>query len=421
MPGVCPRCLKNVYFAEEVRCLGKTWHKLCLVCQNCKRLLEPGMMLEHKEEMFCKSCHRSQFGPKGYGFGGILANEETQSPEKVIEEPGGRTRSGGGWVSPRAIRETKKSLVDAGLDSLDTQKVPRKTSEYWPGGFSPDRGRTALRKVTPGFGSGAASGSLTKNSVFKQFEKMSLNHCENQNPRIKISEPSSDYKLKKVDEVDVQSNSNFKVKKVDEVEVQSNSDYKVKKVVELQSKPDFKVKKVDEVEVQSKSDFKVKKVNEVKVSHSSPPKSSTLPRYSICSKPATLFTNPNQLALKSAFNTPNRCQQSSGNSNHLLNKEVPRTNLSDIPKQGYQPKPSPWRPSTAPSCSRCSKAVYLAEQVRGAGGVWHKTCFTCTECGKLLDSTTLCDREGQIYCKKCYSRNFGPKGVGYGLGGNLQT
>ena len=308
----------------------------------------------------------------------------------MIEEPGGRTRSGGGWVSPRAIRETKKSLVDAGLDSLDTQKVPRKTSEYWPGGFSPDRGRTALRKVTPGFGSGAASGSLTKNSVFKQFEKMSLNYCENQNPRIKISEP----------------NSGCKVKKVDEFEVQSYSDYKVKKV--------------NEVEVQSKSDFEVKKVNEVKVSHSSPPKSSTLPRYSICSKPATLFTNPNQLALKSAFNTPNRCQQSSGNSNHL-NKEVPRTNLSDIPKPGYQSKPSPWRPSTAPSCSRCSKAVYLAEQVRGAGGVWHKTCFTCTECGKLLDSTTLCDREGQIYCKKCYSRNFGPKGVGYGLGGNLQT
>jgi len=362
------------------------------------------MMLEHKEQMFCKTCHRSQFGPKGYGFGGILANEETPSPEKVIEEPGGRTRSGGGWVSPRAIRETKKSLVDAGLDSLDTQKVPRKTSEYWPGGFSPDRGRTALRKVTPGFGSGAASGSSTKNSVFKQFEKMSLDHCENQNPRLKIREPNSDSKVKKVD---IKSNSDFKVKKVGEIKVQSNSD--------------TKVKKVNEVEVQSKSDYKVKKVSEVKVSHSSPPNSSTLPRYSICSKPATLFTNPDQLALKSAFNTPKRCQQSSGNSNHLLNKEVPRTNLSDISKQGYQPKPSPWRPSTAPSCSRCSKSVYLAEQVRGAGGVWHKTCFTCTECGKLLDSTTLCDREGQIYCKKCYSRNFGPKGVGYGLGGNLQT
>ena len=32
MPGVCPRCDKNVYFAEEKQALGKSWHKLCFVC-----------------------------------------------------------------------------------------------------------------------------------------------------------------------------------------------------------------------------------------------------------------------------------------------------------------------------------------------------------------------------------------------------
>ena len=32
MPGVCPRCSKNVYFAEEKQALGKSWHKLCFVC-----------------------------------------------------------------------------------------------------------------------------------------------------------------------------------------------------------------------------------------------------------------------------------------------------------------------------------------------------------------------------------------------------
>ena len=32
MPGICPRCSKNVYFAEEKQALGKSWHKLCFVC-----------------------------------------------------------------------------------------------------------------------------------------------------------------------------------------------------------------------------------------------------------------------------------------------------------------------------------------------------------------------------------------------------
>jgi len=70
MPGVCPRCTKNVYFAEEKQALGKSWHKLCFVCGNCKKMLDSGRYTEHDGEMFCSSCYRKFFGPKGYGFGG---------------------------------------------------------------------------------------------------------------------------------------------------------------------------------------------------------------------------------------------------------------------------------------------------------------------------------------------------------------
>ena len=48
---------------------------------------------------------------------------------------------------------------------------------------------------------------------------------------------------------------------------------------------------------------------------------------------------------------------------------------------------------------RCEKCVYLAELMRGAGKAWHKGCFTCYNCNKRVDSTTLCEREGEIYCK----------------------
>ena len=48
---------------------------------------------------------------------------------------------------------------------------------------------------------------------------------------------------------------------------------------------------------------------------------------------------------------------------------------------------------------------------------WHKRCFTCTKCNRALDSTTVNDGpDGDIYCKSCYSAQFGMKGYGYGQG-----
>jgi hypothetical protein len=41
-----------------------------LFTANCKKLLDSGSITEHDNEMFCSSCYRKNFGPKGYGFGG---------------------------------------------------------------------------------------------------------------------------------------------------------------------------------------------------------------------------------------------------------------------------------------------------------------------------------------------------------------
>ena len=72
-----------------------------------------------------------------------------------------------------------------------------------------------------------------------------------------------------------------------------------------------------------------------------------------------------------------------------------------------------------PKCPRCTKSVYMAEEVRGAGQKWHKICFRCNECNKSLDSTNCTDRNGDIFCKGCYARLFGPKGYGYGGGAGI--
>ncbi|KNC49706.1 cysteine and glycine-rich protein 2 [Thecamonas trahens ATCC 50062] len=70
----------------------------------------------------------------------------------------------------------------------------------------------------------------------------------------------------------------------------------------------------------------------------------------------------------------------------------------------------------SPKCPVCSKSVYHAEKAMAAGKAYHKACLKCTECNKRLDSTSINDRDGQIYCKTCYGRNFGAVGYGYGQG-----
>jgi hypothetical protein len=38
----CPTCEKTVYFAERVRSIGKDWHRGCLKCHQCQKVLVEG-------------------------------------------------------------------------------------------------------------------------------------------------------------------------------------------------------------------------------------------------------------------------------------------------------------------------------------------------------------------------------------------
>jgi len=103
MPGVCPRCSKNVYFAEEKQALGKSWHKLCFVCANCKKMLDSGKITEHDGEMFCGSCYGKFFGPKGYGFGGgagTLSMDDGRGYKSVKKHVDHQAQA---YVAPRRV------------------------------------------------------------------------------------------------------------------------------------------------------------------------------------------------------------------------------------------------------------------------------------------------------------------------------
>ena len=70
----------------------------------------------------------------------------------------------------------------------------------------------------------------------------------------------------------------------------------------------------------------------------------------------------------------------------------------------------------APKCKRCLKSAYKAESVNAIGATWHRTCFTCEGCGKGLgrDVANARDHGGMPWCRGCYAKAHGPKGIGYG-------
>ncbi|KAL4261510.1 LIM zinc-binding domain-containing protein [Pleurotus pulmonarius] len=56
-----------------------------------------------------------------------------------------------------------------------------------------------------------------------------------------------------------------------------------------------------------------------------------------------------------------------------------------------------WSMGTNPTCPKCGKTVYFAEQV------------------KAIDSTRLTENDGEPFCRQCYGKIHGPRGGGYAL------
>ncbi|XP_064617871.1 cysteine-rich protein 1-like [Liolophura sinensis] len=67
----CPKCNKEVYFAEKVTSIGKDWHRPCLKCEKCGKTLAAGSHAERDGKPYChKPCYSALFGPGGFGHGG---------------------------------------------------------------------------------------------------------------------------------------------------------------------------------------------------------------------------------------------------------------------------------------------------------------------------------------------------------------
>jgi hypothetical protein len=66
----CPTCQKAVYFAEEAKCAGQSYHKRCLKCHLCNKALDTGTANDRQGKVYCKHCYSSAAGLKGFRGGG---------------------------------------------------------------------------------------------------------------------------------------------------------------------------------------------------------------------------------------------------------------------------------------------------------------------------------------------------------------
>jgi len=68
----CQTCGKNVYRMERLACDEKVFHKWCLRCSKCERVLNAGNYASMQGEYWCKPCYKKMFKLKGNydeGFG----------------------------------------------------------------------------------------------------------------------------------------------------------------------------------------------------------------------------------------------------------------------------------------------------------------------------------------------------------------
>ncbi|XP_043239341.1 titin homolog isoform X2 [Amphibalanus amphitrite] len=93
------------------------------------------------------------------------------------------------------------------------------------------------------------------------------------------------------------------------------------------------------------------------------------------------------------------------------------------PEQEAEPAEVPNIPEAAirappgEGCPRCGGAVFEAERMKSRFRSYHKPCFNCKACHRILDSTLACDGpDKDVYCKLCYAKKYGPKGYGFGGG-----
>ncbi|KOC67997.1 Muscle LIM protein Mlp84B [Habropoda laboriosa] len=375
----CPRCGGYVYAAEQMLARGRQWHRECFKCANCSKRLDSVNCCEGPDkDIYCKVCYGKKFGPKGYGYGqggGALqsdcyANGEAAPRTTVIDTAAIKAPPGKGCPRCGGVVFAAEQVLAKGREwhrKCYKCRDCTKTLDSIIACDGPDKDvycKTCYGKKWGPHGYGFACGS-----GFLQTDGLT--------------------------EEEISAGRPF-----------YNPDTTAIKAPAGQGCPRCGGMVFAAEQQLAKGTMWHKKCFNCAECHR--PLDSML----ACDGPDKEIhcrSCYSKLFGPKGFGFGHTPTLVSTNGDHAPSYIDSKPQLGQKRDDGH-------------GCARCGYPVYAAEQMISKNRVWHKRCFSCAECHRSLDSTNLNDApDGDIYCRGCYNRNFGPKGVGFGMGAGTLT
>jgi len=355
----CPRCDQSVYFNEEKKALGKTWHVRCFNCCSCKKSLSRTNYHQHNDELFCAACFKKV---------------DTLKPCN-----GAAYVPGYAGLTPSVIPDDR-----FGLQNLSVSET---TPEIWINHSDPRNGVQQHyvevdKDVSGGYTETWVNSSSSAYSSPSQGSREDL--------RGGLASPA------RIDYRGAVTSSREELRSgmasPGRVDARGGAAYS--------SREDLRGS------VSSPRRVATGNGGTGNIDDSSTAflfRQGFAPVRNSCSDATSDDVYEQQKELKSA---PVR-----ENGNPMRSQLGARASARfRMSSQSVVDKDDP------ECCPHCGKRVYIAEEMNVKKRKWHKLCFKCSSCSKSLEPGRYNEHESALYCQTCYGKNFGPQGYGFSGG-----
>ncbi|KAA3678721.1 cysteine and glycine-rich protein [Paragonimus westermani] len=120
------------------------------------------------------------------------------------------------------------------------------------------------------------------------------------------------------------------------------------------------------------------------------------------SQPRTRRLSPERSAYKStAYVTSDYTENGYHSPHSPCSREQQSSGWDDSMAHGYRSARPRWVSSHggAVRCANCPDLVFANERVDAVGKAFHRLCFKCASCRRLLDRGTACDHKREVFCQ----------------------
>ena len=405
---VCPACKGDVYEAEKIVTRSQSYHRKCLACSSCRRALDASSYYEGSDSLvYCKGCYTAQFGDlapapaeemihfpatgpedtKCGGCGGKVFEAEKMVSSfgtfhrqcfKCVEcsvllhtSPVFRSK-GGGLYCKLCLGHAKERARVAGEDwegALVSARAMVQTDTIKAEEGDPDRCPRCSGKVFPAERMAMGSGSYHRSCFC-------CGHCRRMMDfHLACDTPSGDICCR-----------NCYAQRYGPASLPMDGSTVVDTAVIKPTKEQAgcprcggAVFKVEEVVSKGRSYHKR--------CASCSSCSRTLDTRSICSGEG----EDKEIYCSSCYRSKYR-------------KSRPSTPVAPnlLPAEDGED-----------ACARCKGRIFEPERLRSKTSLYHKSCFSCRQCGRSLESTLAQVASGpdnEIYCKRCHGEKFPSEG-----------